>query len=1180
MHCTTCGREGPAGSACCCHCGATQRWRRPVRPPGGAEPRLALRWSRVGGAPALAAERAVTPAPTPAPGPAFVGRARELAELRAGLDDAIAGRGRLVLLAGEPGIGKTRTVEQLADEARARGSWVLVGRCHEGAGAPAYWPWEQVIRAQVESRDEVELRADMGPHAADLAQLVPAVLERLRGLPSPPRLAPEQARFRLFESVSIFLRNAARRRAIVLVLDDLHWADRDSLMLLTFLAQDLRDARLLVLGTYRDVEVGRRHPLAEALGELARHQVFLRMPLRGLSEREVACYVELASGLHPLPALVAAVHRQTEGNPLFVTELVRQLLAEGRIADPDPISGRIVVPQGVREVIGRRLGRLSPECARVLAIAAVIGRDFDPKVLARVSGLGGAELLAVLEEAVAARIVVEERSPVGRYRFSHALIGETLYEEVGTPRRVQLHRRVGEALEALHARRLDQHLDEIAHHFFQAAGNPSRRSVRRAVGYAVQAARRAAGLLAHDEAARHYERALHVLEVAGASEEMRCEMLLALGDARARAGDPQRARGSFGQAADVARRLGDGERLARAALGFAGPVVVLGAVDAVTVGLLEETLAALPAGDSVMRARVLGRLAMELCFSKSRARRAALTDEAVAMARRLGDEPTLAYALTARRDRLWRTEHLGERLADADELLRRAEEAGNDEVALDARHWRVLDLFELGDVARLDAELGSFGRLAQDVRHPLYLYRAVQSHATRALLDGRWEDAERLTNQCMALGQRVSEQMALGAYAAKVATLRRVRGPLAEIEPIAVRLSELFPAMPVYGCGLALLHAEQGRLDEARREFEALARADFTDLAENCFWVASVALLAETCAFLHDAARAPRLYEMLSPWAGRTVVVGLAADCWGAASRFLGILATTMRRWDEAERHFADALEMNARMGARPYVALTQHAWAVMLLERDARGDRARAHALLAAAGAATRDLDANLLDARVAALLPAAAEPAAAERPPAAPDARAGEGDGRQVLLRREGEFWTIGVPGRVFRLKDSVGLRNLAQLLRHPGRHFQAVELARAAVGGWSEPRLTHGDAGAILDRRAKTDYRRRLASLQAQLEEATRAGDRARVGRLREEMDFIGGELARGVGLGDRDRRAASAAERARVNVTRTLREAVRRIDAHDPCLGRHLSAGIRTGTHCAYTPPPGPPLAWVL
>jgi hypothetical protein len=379
-------------------------------------------------------------------GGVFVGREHEMDTLRAAFEEALSGRGGLVLLAGEPGIGKTRTAEELVTYARLRKAQVLWGRCHEGEGAPAFWPWVQAIRAYVHERDPKTLLSELGSGASDVAQVVSEVRERLPNLPPPPDGDPERARFRLFDSITTFLRNAGAAQPLVLVLDDLHWADKPSLLLLQFLARELRGARLLVIGTYRDVGVGRRHPLSETLADLAREQLAERVVLRGLGEHDVARFIEITAGLKPPPKLVEAVYRETEGNPFFVNEVVRLLVADGRLQHPEQIkSWDLGIPQGVREVVGRRLDHLSAECNRTLTVASVIGREFGLDVLERVTGLDGDRLLETLEEAIAARVIVEVPRAGGRFTFSHALIRDTLYDELAATRRMRPTVRSGRA---------------------------------------------------------------------------------------------------------------------------------------------------------------------------------------------------------------------------------------------------------------------------------------------------------------------------------------------------------------------------------------------------------------------------------------------------------------------------------------------------------------------------------------------------------------------------------------------------------------------------------------------------------------------------------------------------------------------------------------------------------------
>jgi DNA-binding SARP family transcriptional activator len=436
----------------------------------------------------------------------LVGRERELADLLAGLEDAVAGRGRLFLLAGEPGIGKSRLADELIARAKARGVRVLAGRCWEAGGAPVYWPWLQSLRAYIREVGGDTLRSQLGSGAPDLAQLLPELCELYPDLSKPPALEPENARFRLFEAATSFLKNVAQHRPLLLVLDDLHEADEPSLLLLQFLARELDQSRLLVLGAYRDVDPTIREALSTSLAELVREPVTRTLSLGGLGENDVARLIELTTAHKPAAGVVRTVHAGTEGNPLFVGEMARVLDAEGRLDEPSP---RLALPQSLKEVIARRLRRPSAECRRVLSLASVLGREFDLEVLARAGGMEHSALFDLLDEALAERLVSDVPGGRGRLRFAHALFRDSLYDELPAARRRQLHREVGEALEQLSAGDGDSHLAELAHHFCEAvpSGDP-----RRAVDYARRAGDHAASLPAPEEAVRLYGLALSLAD--------------------------------------------------------------------------------------------------------------------------------------------------------------------------------------------------------------------------------------------------------------------------------------------------------------------------------------------------------------------------------------------------------------------------------------------------------------------------------------------------------------------------------------------------------------------------------------------------------------------------------------------------------------------------------------------
>jgi eukaryotic-like serine/threonine-protein kinase len=879
-------------------------------------------------------------------GGVFVGREREMRELQEALHKTLSGRGQLVMLVGEAGSGKTRLAEQLATYARIRGAQVFMGRCYEGEGAPAFWPWIQVVRAYVKDMSATRLKTTMGPGAADIAQLVSDVRERLPDLCAPPSLEPEQARFRLFDSFTSFLKNAGRLRALVLILDDLHWADAPSLMLLQFLVRDMSEASLLVIGTYRDTELGRHHPLAQTLAELARHSLTKRMNVSGLTEADVARFIELTAGVSPSETLVSAVYRGTEGNPFFVNEVVKLLVEEGRLDEPTRRSAlTIPLPQGVRDVIGRRLDHLSETCNRVLMVASVIGREFNIDELELLCDASGNELIQVLDEAVAAKVIIETATP-GQYNFVHALIRDTLSRELTNTRRTRLHRRIGEALENLYCKNLDAHVTELAYHFLQAAAAGN---LDKAIGYSVRAAERANHLLAYEESADHYERALSALGLEDEPDEQRrCDLLLGLADAETKAGNAEKGWETFQEAAKIARKLPAADQFARAALGSGSWAIGLryGKVDEAQVALLEEALAMLPEGDSALRAKVLAQTALA-CYHVPGERRLLLSQDALDMARRVGDAAAQVAALFSQAISLEGYEKARQRLEVATEIVSIAVQLGNKEMALRGHLRRLRELLEFGDLPAADREIEIYSRLADELRQPIYLWLKPFFKSSRAMLEGRFDDCECLLQESLMIGQRAQDQTAVLFFATNMTILRRLQGRFQELEPRVKGFVEKYPSIAGWRASLVNIHAELDWRDDARAEFEALAVGGFAEFPRDGAWLASMCILAQVCAYLHDSRRAVTLYEILLPFAGRNIVVGSCAAFYGLVSRHLGLLAATMSRWDEAARHFEDCLASCQRMGARPIEAYAQYEYGAMLLARGRSEDHAKADTLL-----------------------------------------------------------------------------------------------------------------------------------------------------------------------------------------------------------------------------------------
>jgi hypothetical protein len=1143
----------------------------------------------------------------------FVGRDRELAELQAGLRDALGGCGRVFLIVGEAGIGKTRLATELQagiEPGAARVSWA---RCWDGDGAPAFWPWTVLLRHVARGLDDARLRAALGARADLIAHLLPELRERFPELAQPsaaPRLDSEHTRFPLFDAVAGFLRQVADATPQVIVLDDLHAADAASLRLLDFIARDLHGAHLLVIGTCREVAGAEDSEHSRLLGGIGRAGV--RLPLAGWDRAETQRFVRAAAGVEPPPDLVEHLHARTDGNPFFVDEIVRLLLAEGGGRLAPAVSVRL--PGSIRATIHERLRPLTPPCRRALEAAAVIGREFDLATVRAALDVDGPALLETLAAAEAAAVIVRRRGALPRYGFAHALTREALYEAMSSDARMAWHQRIGEALERLHAADLGPHLDELAHHFAHAA---SSEAAAKAIAYDVRAAERASGMLAYEAAVRHLERALQAQALLAAPDAAAALALrLQLGEMQAAAWANEAAKATFQAAAEQARRLGQPAGLARAALGVAslGFGLPRGVVDAEIVALLEEALRGLPDTDPLWP-RVAVRLAVELHFSAAAERREALSKAAMTAARRLPDLATLAYVLNASHFAMWDSAGVEERLALADEAVALAARIDDPELGLQGRTWRLMDLWEVGDVTGFDREYEIYARLAAARRAPKFLGFAAALHGLRLLWAGKFEEAVAHSERILELGQRIGDRAAFMSVGIQVFVARRAQGRLAEIEPQVRVWAEQAPMIPAARCLLALLYAECGRDADARREYELLAGDDFVALQRRNVWHPLMPYLADVALALGDTRRVAILYRGLLPFAGRNMGLGPHV-IFGPASHALALLAAHLGQWVDAERHFRNATDEARRAAGPAWLAAIECDYGAALL---ARGDVARAAPLLQSARAAADRLGMGAISGRLAALDRAAVPQRETVSAAAAASADGGRGaamprdaGGGRVLrlpvkggarpvprspgsldgqFRREGEYWTIGIGSDVVRLRDTSGLRYLAALLRQPGAELHAVLLTSAEqgvpAGGTADDAAARQaglatdepvEAHELLDEQARAAYRRQLEDLREQLAEAERFNDQARIEVLRRETEFLSRELARAVGLHGRARPGSTRAERARLNVTRAIRSAIRRIGTANRDLGLYFDTTIRTGTFCAFEPDPRVPVRW--
>ncbi len=878
----------------------------------------------------------------------FVGRSRELLTLRALVPRAESEGRRIALVGGEAGSGKSRLVREFAREATEADVLVLTGACDAMVRTP-YRPFVEALDQLVRVTDPGVLRADLGSAGGELTRILPDLAARLGGLPDPVGADPDTERHRLHTAVTDLLAGACSRRPVVLVIEDGHWADGPTLQLLRHLARSVPDARLLVLATFRDTDADVPAELADALADLRRSDDVVRLRLGGLTDDDVTEYVRRSAGAELDPALAELAHAiraLTEGNAFLVSELWHTLVETDAIVVTDgalrltrPLE-EIATPDSVREVVSQRLSRLDATIRDLLELAAVAGTEFELDLLRRAAS---EELtrLDVLEPAVRSGMIEEVPAPRLAYRFTHELVRRALYDRLSELRRAELHLRVGEAIEALSPSPDARALADLAHHFAAAApiGGPER-----AIEYSLLAARTAAGALAYEEAAAHLQTALRI---GIADERHRAETLLELGTALFRAGVSLDALRSFREAAEIARSLGDGELLTRAAIGFEDACWRPAMHEQGARPLLEEASDALSDEDSTLRVGLLSGLARTLEFEGASAQGKVVREEAIAMARRLDDRHGLAAVLMRA---YWARSTLGLReiLAMLDEACELAKQIGDIDIEAEAMEWRVATLLALGEVEAARTGVAVVLEMAQQMRQPFILHVAEHYEASLALFEGRLADAERAAERSREWGRLMTGRDASGIYGIQMFGIRREQGRLAELAPLTRILASDDRDGSAWRPGLAALLAELGMHDEVKRELRRV-REDGLDEFRAGLWVASLTYLADAASAVGDRDLAGLLYPELAPLTGLNVMIGHGVAIYGSGDRYLGMLAATLGDLEGAERHFEAALELNRRMGAQTWLAHTYLEYGRLLLRT---GEPERAAGLLAEAGA------------------------------------------------------------------------------------------------------------------------------------------------------------------------------------------------------------------------------------
>jgi len=858
----------------------------------------------------------------------FVGRHEERAVLAKALAEVCAGSARVVFLAGEPGIGKTRIAQELAADARAQGLRVLWGMSQEGDATPPYWPWVEALReSDLASADVITFLTDPDQKPAGLPIFT---------------IGPHSVRVAQFDAVASFLRSVSDEKPTLAILDDMQSSDEPSLKLFAYVARRLAGSRIFLLGAYRDTELKRGHPLQTVLADLGREVAFRRVTLRGLSRDEIAQFMEKAAGGPVEARLLKAVHHQTEGNPLFVKELVRLLDGEGVLRDPAPLAHRgLQVPEGIREMIGMRLNRLSETTNRVLALASIIGVSFSLDELVRLAEESkDLDVALAVEEALEEGILVDAREGIS-YQFHHALVREVLYDEVTSIRRSRLHLRFAQALEQAHLGNVLPFAARLAEHYLAAipAG-----AAAKAVQYAKIAGRAALDRLAFEDAERHFGNALESLPLVEKEEPReRLEILQLLAEAQMNAHDIGAGSRTVQEVFETASRLGMFDLSARAAILAEWTAAWSGRPVPRLMSMLQGTLDAMGSEMSTLKAMLLASNARAALYRHRFKEADRWGREAVEMARELGDRATLARTLHARLVTIWGPATPNERLSVAAEMLEAATLADDREHAASAHGYLHTIYMELGEREASLRHLDHF----VDPANSRFSYAAwiTRLHlASQSLLEGRYDVALARAGEALEVGRRTPINAVEGGHSLQMFVITRDRGEISALRPVMEKF--LASDSPAWEPGLALLYAELGMAGKARSVFDKAASQDFNTVPRDTLWPGAMAWFAEVCAFLKDEVRAARLYELLLPYARCAIVLGTPAVCVGSGARFLGLLSSVRSRWAEAEAHFQEAIAFNERLGARPALVRTRCDFAAALLRRRRGDDVDRAAAL------------------------------------------------------------------------------------------------------------------------------------------------------------------------------------------------------------------------------------------
>jgi DNA-binding SARP family transcriptional activator len=863
----------------------------------------------------------------------LLGRASELGCLRELWTHAGPDSRQLALVTGEPGIGKTRLVSEFAAQLDGERVAVLYGAAREAALVP-YEPLVDCLRAPL--REPQELPRE----ASQLAGLIPELAAHFtaQGVEQPLGEPSPGARLRLFDAFATTLDAIASGRPLLLILEDLHWAEAPTIRLLVHLADRPAGSPRMLVVTYRDTEIDERHPLAAGLADLHRTLPVESIALHGIDTAAVASMLEQAATHGRAFDSALALRDRTGGNPFFIEQLLKD-------ATHSTGEHRAGPPAGVKHVVARRVGALGSGARGALAIAAVSGSEFELSLLVEVLELPVDAALDVLDAAETAGLIGEEPGEPGRYSFVHAIVRETLADTLTAARRAHIHDQIARTLEQRAGSDPDRYLLAAANHALEAAagnGDP-----QRAAALAERAANRAGAVLAYEDAAELLRRAVAALERQGGSAVRQAELTCARGEALARAGSTK-ADATLRRANELARAASRSDLIARVALAQAGTGVTILGADSKLIAGLERALDAVGRTHPAWRARLLARLAIELAYEPDPARRESASAEALQIAGRVDNPGALAAALNARHVALWGPDHTEQRKELADEMLELAELAGDRELALQARNWRIVDLLELGDGPAVRDELDAYAALAAAVCLPVYSWYVPMWRATLALLEGRTAEGALLSRRARDLGRQAGDRNADVFFAEQELVRHLVEGRLADLDPPAAGIegpiaerSETGPASRAYHFTFAWLHAERGEIEQARQDFEAALADGFASLPRDVNWLDALGAAANTAVALGDLEHSRELRNLLGPYADRMIVNARGALHAGSVAYALARLAAVCEDNAAADQLYQHAAQRDQQAGAPAWVRrdLHHHSDFLHAIEHHERAD-------------------------------------------------------------------------------------------------------------------------------------------------------------------------------------------------------------------------------------------------